>query len=243
MKHSESIASLAAALVASQKSIKAIAKDSVNPHFKNRYASLDAMVESVRPTLASHGLAVVQGATSPITDTDGALCGFAVETMLVHQSGEWLLNSAIMPLTKIDAQGAGGAMTYGRRYGLSALLSLATDDDDDGQSAGQAQPRAAAAPRSAAPNASNGGSRGAPTVKVMPFGKAKGKALKDLPPEELEKTIAWCTEKDAEKFKDLIASLSLELNTRSLDQRAPLDNQDENDFPAALRDESDNLPF
>ncbi len=245
MKHSDSISNLATALVAAQKNIKAVAKDSVNPHFRNRYASLDAMVESVRPTLAAHGLAVVQGATSPITDSDGALCGFAVETMLLHASGEWLLNSAIMPLSKVDAQGAGGAMTYGRRYGLSALLALATEDDDDGHSAGQAQPRATAAPRSAATNASNGAStaRGAVTVKVMPFGKTKGKALKDLPPEELEKTLAWATKTDEVKFKDLIASIEAELNTRSLGIRAPLDNQDEYEFPESLRDSSDGLPF
>lgn len=245
MRHSETIANLAAALVKAQKDLKPVAKDSQNPHFRNRYASLDAMVESVRPTLASHGLAVVQGASSPIVDTDGALCGFSVETMLLHSSGEWLLNSAIMPLSKVDAQGAGGAMTYGRRYGLSALLSLATDDDDDGHSAGQAQPRAQPATRSAAPNASNGASngRGSPTVKVMPFGKTKGKAFKDLPPEELEKTLKWATDTDAEKFKDLIASISLELNTRSLNQRAPRDDQNEDDYPEALRDASDGLPF
>lgn len=135
MKHSDSIASLAASLVAAQADMKAVAKDSVNPAFRSKFASLDNIVETVRPILAKHGLAVVQGASNPITDEAGALCGFAVETMLVHKSGEWLQNTALMPLSKVDPQGSGSAMTYGRRYSLSALLALATDEDDDANTA------------------------------------------------------------------------------------------------------------
>ncbi len=145
MKHSDSIASLAASLVAVHGELRAIGKDSTNPHFKNKYASLDAIIEAVRPVLHKHGLAVAQGATTPVTNEAGNLVGFAVETMLIHSSGEWMTNTAILPLAKADPQGAGGAMTYGRRYGLSALLALATEEDDDGH--------AASAPRKAAPQA------------------------------------------------------------------------------------------
>ncbi len=139
MKHSETFAKLSAALVAAQAQIKGVAKNSTNPHFKNKYASLDDIVAAVRPVLASHKLALVQGACDPIIDHGGSLEGFSVETMLIHESGEWIANAAIVPLTKVDAQGAGGAMTYGRRYGLSALLSLATDEDDDGQRGSKTQ--------------------------------------------------------------------------------------------------------
>lgn len=133
MKHSESITKLAVALVAAQGELKAVGKDAVNPHFKNRYASLDSIIDTVRPVLARHNLAVVQGAGVPETNEHGQLVGFAVETMLIHSSGEWLSNAAVVPVVKSDAQGAGGALTYGRRYGLSALLALATEDDDDGE--------------------------------------------------------------------------------------------------------------
>ncbi len=142
MKHSETFTKLSAALVAAQAQLKAIPKDATNPHFKNRYASLDGIVETIRPVLAAYKLAVIQGAGDPIIDHGGSLEGFSVETMLIHESGEWISNAAIVPLTKVDAQGAGGALTYGRRYGLSALLSLATDEDDDGNAA--ARPRAQA---------------------------------------------------------------------------------------------------
>jgi hypothetical protein len=149
VKTSESIAHLAAALVQAQAEIKSIHKDRENSHFRNKYATLDAIVETVRPILAKHGLAVVQGATMPHTSEGGTLVAFAVGTRLVHQSGEWMESYALMPLAKLDPQGAGAALTYGRRYSLSALLSLATDDDDDGESA--VAPRHAAPARPAAP--------------------------------------------------------------------------------------------
>lgn len=149
MKHSESIVNLAPALVAASAALKSVHKDRENSHFKNKYATLDAIIEQVRPVLAMHGLVVMQGAANPITTDAGTLLAFAVVTRLLHTSGEWIETSAILPLAKHDPQGAGSAMTYGRRYGLSAILSLATDDDDDGESA--VVPRNAAPTRQSAP--------------------------------------------------------------------------------------------
>ncbi len=197
MKHSETFAKLSAALVAAQAQIKGVAKNSTNPHFKSKYASLDDIVAAVRPVLASHKLAIVQGACDPIIDHGGSLEGFSVETMLVHESGEWIANAAIVPLTKVDAQGAGGAMTYGRRYGLSALLSLATDEDDDGNVASTPRQQAAR---------SNG-------AAVMPFGKTKGKPLTEHTSEELQKTVAWCRERG--KFTDLVEAIGVILADRA----------------------------
>jgi len=165
VKHSDSIAKLAPALVAVQNDLKAILRDSVNPHFHNQYASLDTIIDSVRPALAKHQLCLVQGASSPVSDDAGRVSAFAVETMLIHASGEWLSNAAILPLAKIDPQGAGGAITYGRRYGIAALLALATEEDDDGNTASgrpaAATPRAAAAPTE---SRSNGKSAPAPAA-------------------------------------------------------------------------------
>jgi hypothetical protein len=135
MKMSETLGALAAAMAAAQSEIRAVQKDSTNPHFKNHYASLDTILETVRPTLAKHGLSLMQGASTPHTDEAGRITAFAVETMLLHKSGEYITNTAVMPLAKHDPQGAGGALTYGRRYGVSALLALATEEDDDGNSA------------------------------------------------------------------------------------------------------------
>lgn len=128
MQHSDTIGKLADALAKAQAEIKAIGKDRTNPHFKNRYATLDAILDGIRPTLAKHGLSVVQGV---VTYGEGE----AVETTLVHSSGEWMRNFVPMKVGKQDAQGVGSALTYGRRYGVSALLALSTDEDDDGEQA------------------------------------------------------------------------------------------------------------
>ena len=58
-------------------------------------------------------------------------------TKLTHaESGQWQSSLMVMPLPKADPQGYGSALTYGRRYGLSALLGIVTEEDDDGIAAG-----------------------------------------------------------------------------------------------------------
>lgn len=133
MKTSENTKEIFSALVAVQGELQPVSKDSVNPHFKNKYASLDTITEAVRPVLAKHGLAIVQGGG----ETTGA--GVLVTTMIVHTSGQWISSCYLMPLEKATAQSAGSAVTYGRRYLLGAMLALATEDDDDGQAASQAR--------------------------------------------------------------------------------------------------------
>lgn len=132
MKYSDSFVNLAKALVAFQQSVEPIVKDRENPHFKRNYATFDAIMESVRPILASHGLAVIQGGTGPVSDVNGHICGVSVETLLVHVSGEYVSSLFTLPLDKPSAQAVGSAVTYGRRYGVSALLALTTEEDDDG---------------------------------------------------------------------------------------------------------------
>jgi hypothetical protein len=154
MHTSDTLAKLAPALVAAQAELGGIHKDATNPHFRNRYASLDGIMAVVRPGLAKHGLAVVQGVTSPIETQAGTLHAVAVVTRIVHTSGEWIESRVIVPLAKLDPQGAGAAVTYGRRYALSALLALATEEDDDGESA--LPPRSGPATARTAPTRSAG---------------------------------------------------------------------------------------
>jgi hypothetical protein len=135
VKHSETLQHIAPALVKATAHLKAIGKDSVNPHFKSKFASLEAIMAEVRPVLRENGLTLLQGATSPHTDEAGRLTAFTIETMLLHLSGEWISNSVFMPLAKLDPQGSGAAVSYGRRYGVSSLLAIVTDDDLDGHDA------------------------------------------------------------------------------------------------------------
>ena len=59
-----------------------------------------------------------------------------LEPKLVHaESGQFLASLAGIPLSKHDPQAMGSAITYGRRYSLSAMLGIVTEDDDDGNMA------------------------------------------------------------------------------------------------------------
>lgn len=122
---------LAKALVAFNLEVKIIEKDAKNPHFKNDYASLDNIVNEVRPVLAKHGLVIMQ-----FPGGDGE--NYTLRTMLMHESGEWIESESLtMRPVKNDPQGIGSCTTYARRYSLSAMLSLNTGEDDDGNHATQ----------------------------------------------------------------------------------------------------------
>lgn len=236
MKHSESITRLAASLVKAQSELRAVGMDAVNPHFRAKYASLDNIIETIRPTLAKHGLAVVQGATLPESTVEGKVTGFTVETMLIHESGEWLLSGVVMPLAKSDPQGAGAAITYGRRYGISALLSLATDEDDDGNRVSQQR---SGGSRASGPASAGTGAVGhkapsetgaAPTTQprrtsdtlgaddyVMPIGKQKGKTLGQIATDDLVSAATWIEDKSlTKKYGELLTGIKIVLAAREV---------------------------
>jgi hypothetical protein len=124
VRSSDTLTKISPALVAVLAELRGAVKDSKNPHFKNDYASLESVVETVRPVLASHKLGVMQG---PGELNHGAL---TVTTRIIHESGEWIESDLQVPLVKADPQAAGSAITYARRYGLMAMLSLPALDDD-----------------------------------------------------------------------------------------------------------------
>jgi hypothetical protein len=206
MKHSDSIAAIAPALVKAGAALGPVVKDATNPAFRNKYATLDAIMEQVRPVLAAHGLCVLQGVTHPET-VDGRVIGLSVETRLLHLSGEWVSTVVTLPVEKATAQGAGSAISYGRRYGLSAILGL-TAEDDDGNAA-STRPAASAAPaRASAPAAAPAVPAGQrmhdrvpeTPASAMSLAKAetvelKGKRLADMEPERLASVRAWAVEK------------------------------------------------
>jgi hypothetical protein len=131
MRQSENITKIASALVKAQGELNAVGKDGTNPHFKSKYATLQNIVESCRDTLRKHGLAVVQ----TFAETDGTYINLT--TTLLHESGEWMQGIITMRPSKADPQGLGSAATYARRYALSAILGIVTDDDDDGNASSQ----------------------------------------------------------------------------------------------------------
>lgn len=129
MNKSDSIKNLAAALNKAQSEMGGASKDANNPFFKSKYADLGSVVAAIKEPFASNGLSYTQ---FPIED--GGRIG--VETILMHESGEWLSNSFTVNLTKQDAQSAGSAITYARRYALQSIAGIPSEDDD-GNSATQ----------------------------------------------------------------------------------------------------------
>lgn len=124
MRTSESIVKISAALLKAQKAIKFATKDAKNPHYKSTYADLPAVIDAVKPALNDAGVFFAQTA-SP--SEHGFL---SLTTRLIHESGEWIEDTATMPLPKCDPQGYGSAMTYARRYSLAAITGLYQEDDD-----------------------------------------------------------------------------------------------------------------
>ena len=145
MKTSDTLSELAAALSAAQAEMKAAPMTGRNPHLKNKYATLNDIIDTARGPLAAHGLAYVQMPTSP---TDLAYGMIGLRTRLLHKSGEWLEDEMFFPVDPGSnravnpAQIAGGMLTYMRRYALAAMLGIVADEDADGNS-----PTEAAAPQ------------------------------------------------------------------------------------------------
>ena len=116
---------LASALVEFQAAVGPVFEDDKNPHFKSKFASLGSIMQTIRPHLKAHGLAVMQ---FPISVGESAGC----RTIVLHESGESLEQEFVVPIgNKVDAQKACAAVSYARRYGLTGALSLVTTDDLD----------------------------------------------------------------------------------------------------------------
>lgn len=116
------------ALARLQGEVRAALKDSMNPHFKSKYADLSAVWEACRAPLTKNGLSVVQ-----TTDFDAN--DVWLVTTLYHSSGASISGRYPLRPVKNDPQGYGSALTYARRYTLAALVGVVADEDDDGNRA------------------------------------------------------------------------------------------------------------
>jgi hypothetical protein len=131
---SESIKNISVALIKFQAEVQNPKNTADNPFYKSKYAPLNEILNEVRPLLSKHGLGVIQ---SPSGDGEK----ITINTMLVHESGEWIeFDPLTLKAEKITPQGAGVAITYGRRYSLSSVTGIASEPDDDGNSLENGQP-------------------------------------------------------------------------------------------------------
>lgn len=134
MQTSQSIENISKSIIALNAELSNPKNTADNPFFKSKYAPLNEILNEVRPLLSRHGLAVIQN-TMSIDDRIG------IQTVIIHTSGEQIASDILLLKGDKDtAQGQGSAITYGRRYQLSAMLSIASEDDDDGNTASGEKP-------------------------------------------------------------------------------------------------------
>lgn len=114
------------ALIKAKAEFNPIQKDGTNPHYKRKYATLDAVLDAVTHALGKHGLVIIQ--TTEIFEGKTVL-----RTHIFHESGENITST--YPLPEIsDSQKFGAALTYARRYAVCAILSVTADEDNDAES-------------------------------------------------------------------------------------------------------------
>jgi|688.fasta_scaffold465860_1 hypothetical protein len=130
MKSSELTADLYAAFAAMQGELKPALKESDNPFFKSRYADFAACKATAQQAMAKNGLAAIQGI---LTDIERGLIG--VETRIVHKSGQWIESDSWCKPKAMLPQDVGSAVTYLKRYALSAMIGIVADEDDDANQA------------------------------------------------------------------------------------------------------------
>ena len=113
-----------------QEKIGAIKKDTTNPFYKSKYFDINSLLEHVKPVLNENGLILLQG----LSHIDGKL---ALTTVIREADGDGEI-SFTCPLPETpDAQKAGSAVTYFRRYALQSLLALEAEDDDANSVSGE----------------------------------------------------------------------------------------------------------
>jgi len=119
-----------------QSQIPAIPKNQVarvsssKGNYSYRYADLADIQRAIAPALADCGLSVS-------FDTAQDPGGYVIQAKIHHVGGHSEVTTFRVPIddkTRMNsAQAAGSALTYGRRYALTAALGIVTaEDDDDG---------------------------------------------------------------------------------------------------------------
>ena len=193
------------ALIAAQTKMKHAKMDRVNPHFKNRYATLASVLDACKAILNAEGIFVGQTLTS-----DPAAGTVGVRTILRGYGESLDCGELVLKAVQNNPQQIGSALTYARRYALAAAVGIASDEDDDGEAASAppktAPPapsaRPAAAPTPPAPRPAAAPTAPASDVGDFTFavGKHRGQKASEVPAGYLE-WYADAKEKDPSKWE------------------------------------------
>ncbi len=147
IRRSKTFKEITKAMIKFQSEIKLVPKATANPFFGSKYADLGAIWNEIRKPLSANSLMVTHGVKS-----DGR--NVNITTLVVHASGEWMETDIEMEAKNAGAQAVGSVITYGKRYGISALLNVVSEgEDDDGEGAEGRGDRKAAATKKQPPKA------------------------------------------------------------------------------------------
>lgn len=120
---SETTTKLDAALCKVQAQVKPVLKEAKNPYFNSKYATLASVWEAIKEALEKNEVNITQW---PLESSDNKV---KIMTRIAH-GGEWMRGTFSIPVAKQDPQGHGSAITYARRFTLSAALGICPEDDD-----------------------------------------------------------------------------------------------------------------
>jgi hypothetical protein len=208
VRTSDTLKAISPDLVAAALELHNIARDAKGNY--GGYTSLAGLIDGSKGILASHGITVI----SDVTGEDG----ITIITRLQHKSGEYIESCGLnLPLEKRTAQGAGSAITYGRRYSLAAMLNISSkDEDDDGEVASKVEAKKPKAEPKAAPKP-NGFTTPDQHKKIRVLMKEIGWSADDMHALAKDK---W----KVDSSKDLTVSQAHDLIEILLDESAALKN-------------------
>lgn len=193
---SDGIDQITAALSAFQGEVKQPELNKENPYFKSRYVDLSGVLKAAQPILSKHGLCVAQ-----------IINGGDLITLLSHKSGQWF--KSICPIGNYkNQQERGSAITYTKRYAICAILGIAADTDDDGNSATDADKKSGGMGKSAQSSTTASAYTGAQLQQALGrLKQCKTKAEATALWNELSKsTPALCTQ-GSEFYKEVAKAL------------------------------------
>lgn len=203
MNASENLTNIIPALIKAQAEISNAILDSNNPHFKSQYASLESVLEAVKPALNKNDLLLIQPIVMGTDDKP------YIKTTLLHKSGEYISSTTPVIFEKHSAQAAGSGYTYARRYSLLALVAIGSEDDDGNAAEGN-KPKPPSRPlvtpkNTSVPKTENPKPTASFTTAgdfVIKFGDDKGKTLAELGAEKVSKKMKSIKESKKSDFKD-----------------------------------------
>lgn len=193
---SDDIKELVGALSKAQGKMEAAKFNRVNPHFKNRYADFTAVMDACRHPLADNGLSVMQYCETMNEK-------LTLVTLLAHTSGQWIKSYFPLNPASLTSQAIGSAMTYAKRYSLSAMLGIVSDEEDDDGEASHGRGTNSKAPEPAKVNTNSSAKA---SQKILPTQVAAIKELDaKLDQECKNKIYSWLQSSyKVEKIEDIL---------------------------------------